>query len=268
VGIRGLYLVAGAFYWCRAFFNEVFKKPAPLNIGLEWLQVDTSLRGRIRRRQRRYLNTLMRNFPDRMAEPAWRSWCRIEGVEYLQAAQAAGRPAVLAFFHFGPVFIIRQWVRAHGFPAASYHAGDSRARSKLVQLQDHVSPFPKVRTKFYLDELRAATKFVNGGNILLIAVDVSEGRRTTAEVGDGWSVKLNTGAARLAHGAGADLMLCSIANEGLWRYRVKISAPIPGEGLRTEADWAAANNRLLAQMLPDFKAYPDQLILPIAWSRK
>jgi len=191
----------------------------------------------------------------------------MEGLEYLRAAQAAGRPVVLAFFHFGPVYTLRQWVRAYGFPAAGYMGGDLESRGKLAQLQDRVTPFPEVPTIFFPDDLRAVMKFVKGGNILFMAVDSREGRQTTAEVEGGWTTKLNTGAARLAHGTGADLMLCSIVNEDFWRYRVKFSPPIPGESLGTEEDLAEANRRLLEAMLPDFKAYPDQFVLPIQWSR-
>ena len=267
LGLGGFYPVARAYYFCRAILNEVSKRPFPRSEGPEWLQVDESMRSRIRRRQRRYLNDLQRNFPDRIAEPKWRSRCRVEGLEYLRAAQAAGRPVVLAFFHFGPVYTLRQWVRAYGFPAAGYMGGDLESRGKLAQLQDRVTPFPEVPTIFFPDDLRAVMKFVKGGNILFMAVDSREGRQTTAEVEGGWTTKLNTGAARLAHGTGADLMLCSIVNEDFWRYRVKFSPPIPGESLGTEADLAEANRRLLEAMLPDFKAYPDQFVLPIQWSR-
>jgi lauroyl/myristoyl acyltransferase len=268
LGAGGVCALARAFYLCRAMVNEAFKKPCPRGEEPEWLRVGGSLGFRIRRRQWRYLNDLLRNFPDRMAGPHWRSRCRMEGLEQLQAAQVAGRPVVLAFFHFGPIYTLRQWVRAYGFPAAAYLGGDLKSRGKLAQLQDRVTPFPEVPTVFFPHELRAVTKFVKGGNIIFVAMDLWEGRQTTAEVDGGWVMKLNTGAARLAHATGADLMLCSIVNEGFWRYRVKFGPRIPGESLRTEADWAEANRRLLEAMLPDFKAYPDQFILPIQWSRK
>ena len=267
LGVGGLFVVARAFYLSRATFNELFRKPPPPRDEPEWLQTDGRLRARIRRRTQKYLNYLLKSFPDRLADPAWLGRCRVEGAEHVESARQAGRPVVLAFFHFGPIYTIRQWVRAHGLPAAAFVFGAQEARGGLSRFRDRRSPFPGVPINFYPRQLRAMTEFLAAGNILLIAVDTAAGRHTTADVNGTWSLDLNTGPARLANRTGADLILVSIINEGPWRFRLKFSPPIPGAELRTEPEQAAANRRMLAAMLPDFKAHPDQFDLPRGWKR-
>jgi len=268
LGVVVLNAVARTYYLCRATFNELFKKAPLARVEPEWLRTDGSLRSRIRRRRQKYHNYLLQCFPDRLGRPEWRSCCRLEGLEHLRAARQAGRPVVLAFFHFGPIYIMRQWVRAHGFPAAVFVAGELEARNRLLRFRDRLTPFPEVPVIFYPRELRALTKFLAGGNILLIAVDMPVGRQTTAETDDGWELNMNSGAARLANRAGADLIPVSIVTEGPWRFRMKFGQPIAGKEIPTGDDQTAANNRLLQAVLPDFKSYPEQFDLPRRWKKK
>jgi lauroyl/myristoyl acyltransferase len=100
-----------------------------------------------------------------------------------------------------------------------------------------------------------------------MAVDLRDGQRTTVETGDGWTTRLNTGAARLANLTGADLMIATTVNEDWNRFRIKISHPLAGEQLTTEKEWAEANRRLFAAVLPDLKAYPEQFVLPMLWEQ-
>lgn len=202
-----------------------------------------------------------------MAEPRWRAHCRLDGTEHLEAARRAGRPVVLVFFHLGPIYVLRQWLRAFGFTAAAYIGGDLKSRGRVTHFQDRLAPFPELPVVFFPGEMRAAIKFLQAGNILFMAVDLREGQQTTVETDDGWITRLNTGAARLANLTGADLMHVSTVNESLTRFRIRISPVIAGEQLRTEKEWAEANRCLFAAQLPDLKAYPAQVVLPIIWQR-
>jgi lauroyl/myristoyl acyltransferase len=116
--------------------------------------------------------------------------------------------------------------------------------------------------------MRGVIKFLQAGNILLIAVDMPEGQRTTVETDDGWTARLNTGAARLANLMGADLMGVTCVNEDWNRFRIQINPVTAGEQLRTEPDWAEANRRLFAAVLPDFKKYPEQFTQPFWWGKR
>ena len=268
LGITGLFLIARCYYFCRATLNEISKRPEPPRPEPPWLRLDGSLPSRIRRRMQRYVVELVKSFPDRMAEPRWRAICRLEGTAHLDAARQAGRPVVLVFVHLGPIYIMRQWLRAFGFPAAAYVGGDLESRGRVTRFQDRLTPFPKMPVVFFPGEMRAVIKFLQAGNILFMAVDLREGQRTTVETDDGWTTRLNTGAARLANLTGAHLMVATTVNEGWNRFRIKISDPIAGEQLGTEKEWAEANRRLFAALLPDLKACPEQFVLPMLWQQK
>ena len=267
LGIKRFFLVAGFCCSCRATFNEITKRPGKPRSGPAWLRLDGSLRARIRRRRQRYLIHLLEHFPDRMTRPEWRALCRLEGAEHLEAARQAGRPVVLAFFHHGPVHNLRLWLRAFGFAVGLYRGGDLKSRGTLAQLRDRLTPFPGVPQVFFPGEMRGVINFLRAGNMLLMAVDMQEDRQTTVETDDGWTTRLNTGAAQLANLMGADLMVVTSVNEDWNRFRIQISPLTAGEQLRTEKEWAEANRRLFAAVLPDFKKYPEQFIQPIRWRR-
>jgi len=267
LGIGRFFLVARFFCGCRATFNEITKRPEQPRSGPAWLWLDGSLRARIRRRRQRYLIHLLESFPDRMTRPEWRAICRLEGAEHLEAARRAGRPVVLGFFHLGPVHNLRLWLRAFGFAAGLFHGGDLKSRGKLAQLRDRLTPFPGVPQVFFRGEMRGVIDFLQAGNILLMAVDMPGGRRTTVETDDGWTTRLNTGAAELANLMGADLMVVTSVNEDWNQFRIKISHLTAGEPLRTEKEWAEANRRLFAAVLPDLKKYPEQFVHPIGWQQ-
>ena len=268
LGIKLFFLVAGFCCSCRATFNEITKRPTKPGSEPAWLRIDDSLRARIRRRRQRYLIRLLEHFSDRMTRPEWRAICRLEGAEHLEAARQAGRPVVLGFFHHGPVHNLRLWLRAYGFAAGIYRGGSLKIRGKMAQFRDRLTPFPEVPQLFFPGEMREVIQFLRAGNILLIAVDMPTGRRTAAETDDGWITRLNTGAAELANLTGADLMAISCVNEDWNRFRIKISHLTAGAPLRTEREWAEANRRLFAAVLPDFKKYPEQFGTPLRWQAK
>ena len=214
---------------------------------------------------RRYFIHLLTAFPDRMAEPRWLGRCRLEGAEYLLAARQAGRPVVLVFFHFGPIYVMRQWLRAHGFPVSVYIDGNPESRGRVESFEGSLTPFPGVPLAFFPGELRKVMEFLKAGNILFMAVDMRGGQRTIAETADGWTTTINSGAARLAAQTDADLLVATIVNEGFWRFRIKFSPPILAAQLQTRDQLTTANRQLLLDILPDFKRYPDQFIVPIVW---
>ena len=265
LSIESLYAFARAVCVGRALFNELWKRPAPPCQKPEWRNVDGSIRSRIRRRSRRYLDFLLENFPDRLTEPQWRSRCRLEGVAYLETARLAGRPVVLACFHFGQFYMLRKWLRGFGFPVAAF-MGKPTQRQYRRNFLNQLSPFREVPLAFYPDQLRAVSEFLAAGNTLVMAVDSPVGKQMAVPFGQGWTFDMTAGAARLAARQRADLILVSIINEGGWRYRMKFSAPVPGEQLQQEADRSRAYRRLLDEMMLDMKAYPEQFDLPKGWN--
>jgi hypothetical protein len=67
-----------------------------------------------------------------------------------------------------------------------------------------------------------------------------------------------TGAIRLAIRHHAELIPCTIIEEGPWRFRIEAGKPVPKEFLTAESEWPRAGTHLLAAMLPHFQAHPEQ----------
>ena len=61
----------------------------------------------------------------------------------------------------------------------------------------------------------------------------------------------------------AELIPCSIIDEGAWRFRIKLGPPVPNDCLGENADWFRAGKFLIEAMLADFCAHPDQCSLDL-----
>jgi lauroyl/myristoyl acyltransferase len=214
----------------------------------------------VRQRQNIYLNHILEFFPERLAEAKWMSRCRLEGFAHLQSALQNGRPVVLAFCHFGPFFLLRFWLRAAGLPAAMFIGGNSDRRTRLMRLKDRCSPSPKIPIAFYQNQLREAVEFIAAGNPLLMPIDALNGRQMMIPFSDGWDFQMATGAVRLAIRQQAELISCSIIDEGGWHFRIKFGRPVPKEFLIANVDWSRAGKHLLDEMIPDFQARPEQCL--------
>jgi lauroyl/myristoyl acyltransferase len=211
-----------------------------------------------RQRRRDYLNAALEFFPEQLATPKWRDRLKIEGVQHLESARAQKRPVILAFCHFGPYFLLRFWLRAAGFAAATLVEGQSQNRSVLKRLKDCASPFPEIPTAFYQeDQLRETVAFVSTGNPLLIAMDVLSGKQMHVPVDGLWRFEMASGAIRLAMRQQAELIPCSIIDHGGWRFQINLGPPVPAEFLQGN-DTFRAGKHLLDAMLPAWRAHPEQ----------
>ena len=210
------------------------------------------------RRMSRYMNRYLEYFPDRLADPKWRDNCTIVGRSHLLKVRENGRPAVLAFCHFGPIYFMRSWLRANGIPSAALLAGESETHRDLNLITDHLIRFPQIPTTFYLDQLREATEFLAAGNLLFVALDGTTGKQMDVPFCDGWTFQMSTGAVRLAMRHQAELIPCVIIGEGPWLFRIEVGKPVPKEFLTAESGWTRAGNHLLSELLPHFLAHPEQ----------
>ena len=118
--------------------------------------------------------------------------------------------------------------------------------------------YPDIPTRFYLDELKAAGEFLAAGNVLFMAIDAPASKQMEVPFCDGWTFQMATGAIRMAIRHQAELIPCSIIEEGPWRFRIEAGKPVPKEFLTAESDWPRAGTHLLAAMLPHFQSYPEQ----------
>jgi lauroyl/myristoyl acyltransferase len=260
---RRYYSLLQPFFGVRAVFNTILKKPGFAEPRPDFLRVTAAAQAARRERLGDYLNHIIEFFPERLAGEKWLSRCRFEGLERLQRARQNGRPVVLAFCHFGPYYLLRFWLRAAGIPAATLVRGKSGERLRVMRLKDRLSPFPEIFTAFYQDQLRELAEFIAAGNVLLVSIDAPAGRQLNLPVCEGWTFQMATGAIRLASRHQAELLPCSIIDEGCWRFCLHIGQPIPREllapdSLTSEAGWSRAGKYLLDELTPSLRSRPEQ----------
>jgi lauroyl/myristoyl acyltransferase len=205
-----------------------------------------------------YLNCTLSAFPERLAAPEWLNRCAFSGLEELLEIQRRKQPAVIVICHFGPFFLLRFWLRAVGIRAATLVGDQASERSYMNHLKDRVGLFPDIPPVFYPYQLREIGKFLIAGNVLVIAVDGNSGNQVEVPINAHFNFHMATGAMRLAVRRGARLFPCNIIDEGLWRFRVEIGRPVPEEFLSDTPDFISAGKHLLGEMLPCFRAHPEQ----------
>jgi hypothetical protein len=260
LSVRGLHRILNSFAFVRAVVNTAFKKVKRFPPLPDFLRTPGTRRTARQSRQNRYLNHFLEFFPERLAETEWMDRCRIEGLDRLLQARQGSRPVVLAFCHFGSYFLLRFWLRAAGFPAATFVGGNSAARAGLTRFEDRFSPFPEIPTAFYQDQLRAAVEFLAARNPLLVSIDMPVGKQMNVPFGEGWTFRMATGAIRLAIRHRAELIPCSIVDEGRWRFHIELGRPVPEKLLAADADWVCAGKHLLDEQLPRFRNHPRQCL--------
>ena len=255
---QAFYSILKPFFYLRAAVNCAFRKRACSSRRPDFLRVPAPARAERQLRTNDYLNRILEFFPDRLADEKWIQNCRAEGLEYLQSTCRNKCPTILAVSHFGPFFLSRFWLRAHGIPAAALLGGESEERGSLMRLKDRFSPFNDVPIFFYSDQLRAAEEFLAAGNPLIVAIDAPVSKRVNVPFCDDWTFEMAAGAVRLALRTGAELIPCSIIDEGRWRFTIRFGEPVPRELLLSKNDWPAAGKHLMGQMIPIFRRWPEQ----------
>jgi lauroyl/myristoyl acyltransferase len=246
-------------YQARATLNKRFKK-SKFGALPDFLEILKTTRAVTEQRRAFYLNQIVDYFPDRLAQAKWRGRCQIDGLGHLQAAQQNRRPVVLAFCHFGPYPLLRSWLRAAGFPAIILMGGKTAERTRIRRFMDRYMPWPNSPPTLFQDRWHEVGGYLKAGNPLLVAVDVPRGKQINVPFCEGWSFQMASGAVRLAIRHQADLISCNIIDEGAWKFRIRLGAPVPKEYLASDADWFRAGKHLMDEMLPDFHAHPEQCL--------
>ena len=255
---RTFYSLLRPVFLARSTLNNAFKKTTPAPAVPDFLRTPRTIKTRILQRANIYLNGTVEYFPDRLAGSKWMANRQFEGLAHLQEARRNGRPVVLACCHFGPYYLLPLWLRSMGLPAVGLVGGNSAMRTHLARLQDRFILLPELPAAMYLDQLRELAPFLAAGNLLCMTIDTPTGKQLAVPFCDGWDFQMATGAIRLAIRHQAELIPCSITDEGSWRYRITLGRPVPREYLTAKADWSCAGKHLLGEMLPLFQARPDQ----------
>jgi hypothetical protein len=248
---------ARAVMWSRAFLNNIFKKARPVPMP-DFLRTQKPFAMRVRQRSEIYLDDVLLNFPDRLASPKWQANCQITGLEHLRAARENKRPVVLGFFHFGSFPVFHCWLRSLGYPIVGLVGGRASMRTRLALQQDRRLPFPEIPLAIYPKQLRELAELFHAGNPIYIAIDAPTGKQLDVPFCEGWDIRMATGALRFASRHEADLLPCAITSEGNWRYQITIGRPVPRELLADENHAVQACKHLVDELMPVFKARPEQ----------
>jgi len=246
----------------RAIANCAFKKVKPLPPLPELFHFEKTPQLARQQRLSFYQNHLLEFFPDQLAEPKWLARCKIEGIEPLLEAQREKRPVVLLTAHFGPYYLFRFWLRAAGIPALELFGGRRTKLTKLMEVKNRLSPFPEIPPMLYQDQLRELATLLNAGNIIGLMIDTPFGKQMELPFNDQWNFQMATGGVRLAIKYHADLIPCLIIEEGPWQFRLAFGKPAPREFLTEGADWTLAGKHVLDEMIPHFRAHPEQCVIP------
>lgn len=257
VSVRSLYRILMPLAFAHAAFPLFKQKPssAPTPDGSG---IGTSVCAMHPARTFRYLHRTLQYFPEQLSSDKWRDRCQITGLEHLQKARRDARPVVLAFCHRGPYFLLASWLHAAGFPVAMLVGASSKSNSRFKHLNDRISPLVGYPVMFFLDQLRQVNEFLAAGNSLLIAIDSNLGKQMCVPAGIGWVFQMATGPIRLATRHQAELIPCSIIDEGRWRFRMELGRPVPRDYLTAAADGLRAGRYLLEEMSAHFQACPEQ----------
>jgi hypothetical protein len=252
--VRVLRWLLHPYAFARALFGSwPPDRPWPACLGAE-----ATVRTGWRNLTRHHLDRVLKFLPDRLSSPRWKSRCRVIGLERLCEARRAGRPVLLAFFHFGPFTLMGTWLRAQGIPATTLILGTARARSRADRRKDRYTPHPTVPGVLYRDQLREAVRVFSSGGTLLVAIDFPTGGQVEVPIAGGWTFRMATGAIRLAARHGAELIPCHIIQAGPWRFRIELGQPVPREQLAGEPDLVAVGKHLIAESLPHWRLHPRQ----------
>jgi lauroyl/myristoyl acyltransferase len=211
------------------------------------------------KRRRDHFNSVLEYFPDRLSNPKWRNRVEFVGLEHLESARKDRKPVVLAFCHFGPFFLLRYWLRAAGFPAATVIRGKVEDRPAWKRLADELSPFAEIPTAIYQDQLRELVEFLEAGRPLLIALDAELGKQVEAPLDSHWGVQVASGPIRLAIRHEAELIPCIVTDKGHWHFRVKFGPPVPQEFLQAGEETEAVKP-LMDAIVPELRAHPEQCL--------
>jgi lauroyl/myristoyl acyltransferase len=204
---------------------------------------------------------LARYWPDRLRQPRWQRRCRWVGRERLEHLLAQGRPVILVGLHFGPLPLLRAWLRSCGREAASLAKTLWRQRPAherwLVGLSDRRNGLAGVPSLFDLSQLRPLHEFLQPGRLLFIAADGARGRQMEVG-GEELRFRMATGALRLAARAGARVVPCLIRAERLLRYTIHLGQPVPEPLVADPARHAAAAAHVLREFVPVLRTAVEQ----------
>ncbi len=237
---RSFYLVFRTLFTLRAASTLLFRRSRS--------DARSTMKEIVRGNTNRYMNLMLKYFPDRLSEEKWRGHCRFEGLDHLRESLKQNRPVLLAFRHSGTYQLIHLWLRSVGIPVAPLVVRKVKKRPRLNRRLDLVDPLPGVPNVFYLDQLRRVQTFLAEGNALLIAIDFSSEKMVEIPYRENRVFRMATGAFRIANHHDAEVYPCSIVDEECWQFTIRLAAPVPAQFIQPQPDFVNGGTYLLDKL--------------------
>ncbi|HUP82886.1 MAG TPA: hypothetical protein VM284_01715 [Candidatus Limnocylindria bacterium] len=212
---------------------------------------------RWRYQSRNYERWLATLWPELWRKPPWSGRLRVDDPEVVDRLLAQ-QPVVLATLHTGWQFSSTSWLLNRGVEIGSVVAGAvAWQRAVALRDSDYWTRYAGVHI-FPHGDARSMVRFLTPGRAFLIQVDYGQGQ--VIEIPWGGRIwPMATGAFRLARLANAAVVPLVALDDGLWRSRVHVGAPVPQELIMAGDDFASATH-VLNELMPLIAQVPDQLM--------
>jgi lauroyl/myristoyl acyltransferase len=182
-------------------------------------------------------------------------------MEQFEEIRSDGRPVVVVVLHFGPLAVLRFWMRARGIPVAALMWRNSERRPLyrryLDRICDEAGRLPGLPHVFSLDQLKEAIQFLQPRRVVIVAAE-GVGARHVLVKGDDYCFRMATGALRLAARAYASVMPCSIRADRLLGFTIHFGEPIPTAWISDKREYLTACHHLWHEFLPLLRDQPEQ----------
>jgi hypothetical protein len=212
---------------------------------------------RWRYQSRNYERWLATLWPELWNRPPWSSRFTVDNPEIIERL-LADRPVVLATIHTGWQFASATWLLNRGVEIGSVVIRADQWEHAVALRDSAYWARYKGSHIFLRGDTRAMVRFLTPGRCFMVQVDYGQGRLVGIEWG-GSQWQMSRGAFRLARLANAAVVPIVALDDGLWRYRVHVGAPVP-DGLISVGDDEASAAHVFRELMPLIAQSPDQLM--------
>ena len=235
-------------------------------------QRPTSRLATFRARYQHLAMTLIRNWPERLCEPRWQARCHLFGEDVLLAARASGRPIILTSVHYGGLGEMVYWLRSKRLPLAViviHPKAYDEARKHYFLIADRVNGLVDVLPLFGTDTqaLFDIRDFLEKGRMLLCAIDLPYGRRTSAVQVDGIEVTIQLGVFTIAAVTNAIVIPTLFRNRPGMECDIHFRSPVPDGWVTDRKHHPQAAQHVLNELMPLIEQCPEQADPPLLSKR-
>lgn len=223
------------------------------------LRVRNLIWGRVRLK----LTDLNFIWPERLSTGNYEVGRAVESPGWQLVKNSSDRPVILLTLHFGPCYILQEWLRAQGIPDASV-AGKGiyetlGYRRKFWRIRDQAMGLSHVPDLFETGNTWPMRDHLTAGRVLLVDVDSGRSRHTAEPSIDGFGLRMGTSLLALAYMTGAILIPCLITAEPVFGFAVHFGEPLEAPDRADKTAMNACCERIMKAYLPILTEHPEAI---------